>query len=75
MGRINDIYFEDPQLNKFKNQVRDRWNFGKYAVPVVTGGTPTWRAQPGEMVIQAPASGGRTTFAYIGSAWVVLATT
>ena len=75
MGRIDDFELKDPELNEFKNQLRDRWNFGKYAVPILTAGTPTWRAQPGEMVILAPASGGRTTFAYIGSAWVVLATT
>ena len=69
MGRINDYFFEDPELNAFKDEVRDLLNYGKHALQVVST-VPSWRARPGERVLFRPASGGTTEYFYAGSAWI-----
>lgn len=68
MGRIDDYFFNDRELNDFKDQIRDLINFGKVATQIVTT-APDWAAQPGERVLLRPVSGGMTEYIYAGSAW------
>jgi len=64
---------QDLALENFRNSVTTVWNYGKYQIPIVTAGTPTWDAQPGENVLFRPASGGMSLFVYVqASAWLVL---
>jgi len=58
-----------PELENFREEVTNLLNLGKYSAPIITG-TPTWRAQPGEMVLFRPSSGGTTNYVYLNSAWV-----
>ena len=69
MGRIDDYFFEDRELNDFKDQVRDLLNFGKQELQIITT-APNWDARPGERVLFRPASGGTTEYFYAGSAWI-----
>ena len=69
MAKIDDFELSNVELNAFKDQVRDIWNFGKYQIPIVTS-PPSWSARPGEFVLYQPASGGTTWYVYYGSAWV-----
>jgi len=58
---------------QFRFEVTTIWNTGKYPIPFLTAGTPTWKAQPGETVIFRPSSGGMSQFVYVqASAWLVL---
>lgn len=74
--KIPNYHFDsnDLQLENFRNSVTTFWNYGKYAIPIITTGTPTWRtAQPGETVIYRPTSGGMSQFVWVqASAWLVL---
>lgn len=73
--KIPFYHFEsdDIQLENFRNSVTTQWNYGKYPFQIVTTGTPTWKAQPGESVLYRPASGGMSLFTYVqASAWLVL---
>ena len=67
--KVDDVELHDRDLNEFKNQIRDFWNFGKYQIPIITS-LPTWAARPGEFVLFQPTSGGTTQYVYYGSAWV-----
>ena len=58
-----------PELENFRDEITNAWNYGKYPVQIVTA-LPTWRAQPGEMVLFRPSSGGTTNYFYAGSAWI-----
>lgn len=73
--KIPPYQFETPDLalENFRNSVTTIWNYGKYQTPIVTAGTPTWDALPGERVIYRPASGGMSEFVWVqASAWLVL---
>ena len=64
---------QDLALENFRNSVTTQWNYGKYPFAIVTAGTPTWDARPGENVLFRPASGGMSLFVYVqASAWLVL---
>lgn len=64
---------QDPNLESFRESVSNAWNYGKYPFPILTSGTPTWKAQPGEAVLYRPSSGGMSLFTYVqASAWLVL---
>ena len=64
---------QDLALENFRNSVTTQWNYGKYPFAIVTAGTPTWDAQPGENVLFRPTSGGMSLFVYVQeSAWLVL---
>ena len=64
---------DDIQQENFRNSVTTAWNYGKYPMPILTTGTPTWKAQPGEFVLFRPTSGGMSLFTYVqASAWLVL---
>ena len=70
MGKLGDYNFtSDIQLQDFKDELRNLWNFGKYQVPVVTT-PPSWAGQKGEEVLYMPTSGGTTKYYYHGTAWV-----
>lgn len=58
-----------PELEQFRDELTNAWNYGKYAVPIISS-LPSWRAQPGESIVFAPASGGHTLYMYFNSAWV-----
>jgi len=58
-----------PDLENFRDELSNLLNYGKYAVPIVTS-PPTWNAQPGEMVLYTPSSGGTTNYFYKNSAWI-----
>lgn len=57
------------ELEQFRDDVTNKWNLGKYQIPIVTS-LPSWSAQPGETVLFFPASGGTTQYFYKNSAWV-----
>lgn len=70
MGKVDDFEFSnDPELELFKDQIRDLLNYGKYQIPNVSA-VPTWAGDPGETVWFWPASGGSTLYFYKNSAWV-----
>lgn len=69
MVKINDYFFQEYELNAFKDEVRDIINYGKVQTMVVTS-LPSWAARPGERVLFRPSSGGTTEYFYAGSAWV-----
>ena len=58
-----------PELENFRDEITNAWNFGKFQYPTVTV-VPTWTASKGEAVWMMPASGGTTLYFYRNTAWV-----
>jgi hypothetical protein len=71
MGKLQEYtFFQDLQLEMFKNDIRSLINNGKYQQPVI-GFLPAWKGNPGESIIYSPASGGMTQYVYnMRTAWV-----
>ena len=69
MSKVNDYFFSDPEINAFKDEVRDILNYGKYQKQLLDS-LPNWAARPGEEVLFTPSSGGTTNYFYKGSAWI-----
>ena len=67
--KVNDYFFDEDDLNSFKDEIRQILNFGKYQEQVVTT-VPVWAGRPGEQVLFTPASGGTTNYFYKDSAWI-----
>lgn len=58
-----------PDLENFRDEFSNLWNYGKYQTPVVKT-PPTWVGQIGEQVFYRPTSGGTTNYFFAGTAWV-----
>lgn len=70
MSKVSDYNFVyDIQLQAFKDEIRQLWNYGKYGVPVVTT-PPTWTASIGEEVYLMPTTGGTSKYVFRNTAWV-----
>ena len=68
--KIGDYTFYDNiQLQAFKDDLRNVWNLSKYQKAVVSS-VPNWAANTGEQVLFRPASGGTTEYVYLDTAWV-----
>lgn len=71
MGKLSDYSLSkiSPDLENFRVELFNILNYGKYSIPLITS-LPTWKAQTGETVLYAPASGGTTMYFYKNSAWI-----
>jgi hypothetical protein len=58
-----------PELENFREEITNLINNGKQG-RIISAGTPTWRADPGQMILFRPTSGGTTNYVYLDSAWV-----
>jgi hypothetical protein len=71
MAKLEPFSFGNisPELEAFRDSLTAKWNYGKYAIPLITS-APNWASQPGETVLFTPNSGGTTMYFYKNSAWV-----